>query len=169
MLCMCSWMLDNNIGLSFNFSCGLFIFNFHTSYWIFLLRFCKLIFRYGSMAGKGFYKDIIEGDTYKYYANGEWKVSSSGKFVPITNPFTLQVQFKVQCKCYCLPPTSISSHDIQELLRLELYFLREVFVLFQSWSVLQWQDGFLWIFVQYWVTQYCNFIRERVCPPPEVS
>lgn len=122
MLCMCSWMLDNNIGLSFNFSCGLFIFNFHTSYWIFLLRFCKLIFRYGSMAGKGFYKDIIEGDTYKYYANGEWKVSSSGKFVPITNPFTLQVQFKVQCKCYCLPPTSISSHDIQELLRFGVVF-----------------------------------------------
>ena len=68
-----------------------------------------MIIRYSSMAGKGFYKDIIEGDTYKYYADGEWKVSSSGKSVPITNPFTLQVQFKVQCKCYCFPPTSILS------------------------------------------------------------
>lgn len=81
------------------------------------------------MAGKGFYKDIIEGDTYKYYANGEWKVSSSGNFVPITNPFTLQVQFKVQCKCYCLPPTSVSSHNIQNCYDLKLFFLREVFVL----------------------------------------
>lgn len=33
---------------------------------------------------------------YKYYVDGEFKVSSSGKLVNILNPATNQVQFKVQ-------------------------------------------------------------------------
>eukprot|EP00245_Coleochaete_scutata_P006407 TRINITY_DN20832_c0_g1_i1.p1 TRINITY_DN20832_c0_g1~~TRINITY_DN20832_c0_g1_i1.p1 ORF type:complete len:497 (-),score=133.70 TRINITY_DN20832_c0_g1_i1:562-2052(-) len=48
------------------------------------------------MAGTGAFSDIINGDVYKYYADGEWKVSSSGKSVPIINPTTREVQYKVQ-------------------------------------------------------------------------
>lgn len=48
------------------------------------------------MAGTGFYESILDNDVFKYYADGEWKVSSSGKSVGITNPSTLKVQYKVQ-------------------------------------------------------------------------
>lgn len=48
------------------------------------------------MAGQGFFQDIVDGDTFKYYADGEWKVSVSGKSVGITYPSTLKMQFKVQ-------------------------------------------------------------------------
>ena len=45
-----------------------------------------------------FYADVktAESDVYKYYVDGEFKVSSSGKLVNILNPATNQVQFKVQ-------------------------------------------------------------------------
>lgn len=48
------------------------------------------------MAGTGVYADIIEGDVFKYYSDGEWKKSSSGKSVSIINPTTRNTQFKVQ-------------------------------------------------------------------------
>jgi glyceraldehyde-3-phosphate dehydrogenase (NADP+) len=48
------------------------------------------------MAGQGFFKEILDGDVFKYYADGEWKVSSSGKSVGIVNPSTLKTQYKVQ-------------------------------------------------------------------------
>jgi glyceraldehyde-3-phosphate dehydrogenase (NADP+) len=48
------------------------------------------------MAGQGFFKEILDGDVFKYYADGEWKVSSSGKAVGIVNPSTLKTQYKVQ-------------------------------------------------------------------------
>lgn len=48
------------------------------------------------MAGNGVYEEIIEGDVYKYYSDGEWKKSSSGKTVNIINPTTRKTQYKVQ-------------------------------------------------------------------------
>ncbi|KAF7139005.1 hypothetical protein RHSIM_Rhsim07G0164200 [Rhododendron simsii] len=48
------------------------------------------------MAGTCAFSEIIEGDVYKYYSEGEWKVSSSGKTVSIVNPTTRKTQFKVQ-------------------------------------------------------------------------
>lgn len=50
----------------------------------------------GSMAGSGIFKEIVDGDIYKYYADGEWKVSASGKSIGVVNPTTLKPQFKVQ-------------------------------------------------------------------------
>ncbi|RYR16160.1 hypothetical protein Ahy_B04g073134 [Arachis hypogaea] len=46
---------------------------------------------YGSLR----YKTSI-GDVYKYYVDGHWKKSSSGKFVPIINPTTRNTHYKVQ-------------------------------------------------------------------------
>lgn len=41
--------------------------------------------------------ELIDGDgVFKYYYDGEWKKSSSGKSVPIINPTTRRIQFKVQ-------------------------------------------------------------------------
>ncbi|PPD75695.1 hypothetical protein GOBAR_DD27383 [Gossypium barbadense] len=48
------------------------------------------------MAGTGVFSDILDGDVYKYYADGEWKKSSSGKTVAIINPSTRKTQYKVQ-------------------------------------------------------------------------
>jgi glyceraldehyde-3-phosphate dehydrogenase (NADP+) len=48
------------------------------------------------MAGSGVFAEIIEGDVYMYYSDGEWKKSSSGKTVPIINPTTRKTHFKVQ-------------------------------------------------------------------------
>lgn len=48
------------------------------------------------MAGNGLFVEILDGDVYKYYADGEWKKSSSGKSVPIINPTTRKPQYKVQ-------------------------------------------------------------------------
>lgn len=50
------------------------------------------------MAGTGVFSDIIDGDVYKYYSEGEWKKSSSGKSVAIINPSTRKTQYKVQGK-----------------------------------------------------------------------
>ncbi|KAE8722732.1 NADP-dependent glyceraldehyde-3-phosphate dehydrogenase [Hibiscus syriacus] len=38
--------------------------------------------------------DVLEGGVYKYYADGEWKQSSSGKSVAIINPITRKTQYK---------------------------------------------------------------------------
>lgn len=48
------------------------------------------------MAGSGVFQEIVEKEVYKYYADGEWRVSASGKSVTITNPATRQPQYKVQ-------------------------------------------------------------------------
>jgi len=48
------------------------------------------------MGENGVFAAIIAGDTFKYYSEGEWKVSTSGKYVPIINPTTRNTQFKVQ-------------------------------------------------------------------------
>ena len=48
------------------------------------------------MAGTGIFKEIIDGDVYKYYVDGEWKVSTSGKSVGIINPSNLKPTYKVQ-------------------------------------------------------------------------
>ncbi|CAM8966384.1 unnamed protein product [Rhodiola kirilowii] len=48
------------------------------------------------MAGNGIFAEIIDGDVYKYYSEGEWKKSSSGKTVSIVNPTTRKTQYKVQ-------------------------------------------------------------------------
>lgn len=50
------------------------------------------------MAGTGVFADIIDGDVYKYYSEGEWKKSSSDKSVAIINPSTRKTQYKVQGK-----------------------------------------------------------------------
>lgn len=48
------------------------------------------------MAGSGLFAEITDGDVFKYYADGEWKKSSSGKSVAIVNPTTRKTQYKVQ-------------------------------------------------------------------------
>lgn len=50
----------------------------------------------GDMAGNGVFAEILEGEVFKYYADGEWKVSASGKAVAIVNPTTRKTQYKVQ-------------------------------------------------------------------------
>lgn len=48
------------------------------------------------MAGTGVFADILDGEVYKYYADGEWRASGSGKSVAIVNPTTRQTQYRVQ-------------------------------------------------------------------------
>lgn len=52
------------------------------------------------MAGSGVFAEIIDGDMFKYYDEGEWKKSSSGKAVSIINPTTRKTQYKVQGTCF---------------------------------------------------------------------
>ncbi|EFJ23760.1 hypothetical protein SELMODRAFT_232458 [Selaginella moellendorffii] len=47
------------------------------------------------MAGTGVFKACLDGDVYKYYADGDWKMSSSGKTVSVTNPTTGKPIYKV--------------------------------------------------------------------------
>lgn len=63
------------------------------------------------MAGQGFFQDILDGDTFKYYADGEWKVSVSKKSVGIINPSTLKTQYKVQGNPW---PSSSPAHVVSE-------------------------------------------------------
>ncbi|RRT52197.1 hypothetical protein B296_00021828 [Ensete ventricosum] len=42
------------------------------------------------------FAEIIDGEVYNYYADGEWKKSASRKFVSIINPTTRTPQYKVQ-------------------------------------------------------------------------
>ncbi|KAK3437184.1 hypothetical protein EUGRSUZ_C01646 [Eucalyptus grandis] len=49
------------------------------------------------MAGSGAFAEIKDGDgVFRYYSDGEWKASASGKSVPIINPTTRSTHFKVQ-------------------------------------------------------------------------
>jgi hypothetical protein len=49
-----------------------------------------------ALAGTGVFAEILDGEVYKYYADGEWRVSGSGKTVAIVNPTTRKTQYKVQ-------------------------------------------------------------------------
>jgi hypothetical protein len=48
------------------------------------------------MAGTGVFAEVLDGEVYKYYADGEWRASASGKTVAIVNPTTRQTQYRVQ-------------------------------------------------------------------------
>lgn len=59
------------------------------------------------MAGTGVFAEIKDGEVYKYYADGEWKISASKKSVAIVNPTTRKTHYKVQgttnlsiCACF---------------------------------------------------------------------
>ncbi|GFP87849.1 NADP-dependent glyceraldehyde-3-phosphate dehydrogenase [Phtheirospermum japonicum] len=42
------------------------------------------------------WQNIMENEVFKYYSEGEWKVSSSGQSVQVVNPSTRKTQYKVQ-------------------------------------------------------------------------
>ena len=45
----------------------------------------------------GFYDEIVaKNGVFKYYGNGEWKETSSGRTVGVINPSTLKKDFQVQ-------------------------------------------------------------------------
>ncbi|KAB1211894.1 NADP-dependent glyceraldehyde-3-phosphate dehydrogenase [Morella rubra] len=48
------------------------------------------------MAGNGLFAEILDGDVYKYYSEGEWRSSTSGQSVAIVNPTTRKTAYKVQ-------------------------------------------------------------------------
>lgn len=49
----------------------------------------------------GFFNDVVAANgVYKYYVNGAWRESSSGKTVAITNPSTRETAFQVQGKAH---------------------------------------------------------------------
>ncbi|KAG5225198.1 NADP-dependent glyceraldehyde-3-phosphate dehydrogenase [Salix suchowensis] len=50
------------------------------------------------MAGTSVFAELVDEDAavFKFYSDGEWKRSSSGKFVSIINPTTRKTQYKVQ-------------------------------------------------------------------------
>ena len=56
----------------------------------------NLYWALSNMAGTGVFAEILDGDVYKYYSDGEWKKSSSAKSVSIVNPTTRKTQYKVQ-------------------------------------------------------------------------
>lgn len=50
-----------------------------------------------SLASKDFFSDIRSSDgTFKYFCDGEWLESSSGKTVGVVNPCTRRKEFEVQ-------------------------------------------------------------------------
>jgi len=53
------------------------------------------------MTESGIYAEIIEEEVFRYYAYGEWKTSSSGKSVPLINPRTSKIQYRVQGQVFC--------------------------------------------------------------------
>jgi glyceraldehyde-3-phosphate dehydrogenase (NADP+) len=57
-----------------------------------------------ALAGTGVFAEIIDGEVYKYYADGEWRSSASGKSVAIINPTTRQMQYRVQGASFAPPP-----------------------------------------------------------------
>ncbi|KAJ6856073.1 NADP-dependent glyceraldehyde-3-phosphate dehydrogenase [Populus alba x Populus x berolinensis] len=50
------------------------------------------------MAGTSLFAELGDEDTdvFKFYSDGEWKRSTSGKLVSIINPTTRKTQYKVQ-------------------------------------------------------------------------
>ncbi|KAG6534758.1 hypothetical protein ZIOFF_008661 [Zingiber officinale] len=67
------------------------------------------------MAGTGVFTDIVDEDqVFKYYADGEWKKSASGKAVSIVNPTTRKTQYKVQGRAFhslCAVPTTACTQE----------------------------------------------------------
>jgi len=49
-----------------------------------------------ALAGTGVFAEILDGEVYRYYADGEWRSSASGKSVAIVNPTTRKTQYRVQ-------------------------------------------------------------------------
>lgn len=65
-------------------------------------KVAKMVCRATATAGSGVFTDMVDDDVFKYYADGEWKKSSSGKSTSIINPSTRTVEYKVQgIVCYC--------------------------------------------------------------------
>lgn len=77
------------------------------------------------MAGTGVFGETLDGDVYKYYSDGEWKKSSSGKSVSIINPTTRKTQYKVQGNqlSTMFVITSLHSFDLFHSLAVELFQL----------------------------------------------
>nr|GMD27562.1 NADP-dependent glyceraldehyde-3-phosphate dehydrogenase [Ipomoea batatas] len=48
------------------------------------------------MTQNAVFAEIIDGEVFKYYSEGEWRKSVSGKSVAIINPTTRKTQYKVQ-------------------------------------------------------------------------
>ena len=66
-----------------------------------------------------FYDEVKAGDAYKYYVNGQWLESKSGKTQAIMNPSTNQPVYHVQgepagpssrASSQPLPPASAPQH-----------------------------------------------------------
>ncbi|XP_042404061.1 NADP-dependent glyceraldehyde-3-phosphate dehydrogenase-like [Zingiber officinale] len=56
-----------------------------------------VVVKESAMAGSGVFTHIVdENQVFKYYAEGEWKKSASGKTVSIVNPTTRKTQYNVQ-------------------------------------------------------------------------
>ena len=74
-------------------------------------RWCSAVGAAESVKMTDFYKDIVASSgAYKYYVNGEWKESTSGKTVPILNPSTNQAAYKVQGETYCVVRAPMDPH-----------------------------------------------------------
>lgn len=89
------------------------------------------------MAGNGVFAEILDGEVYKYYSEGEWKKSSSGKTVAIINPTTRKTQYRVQgitkMKISSLPHDfSVCFRSNSEILKFNL----EIFI-----EKMLWVDG----------------------------
>ena len=48
------------------------------------------------MVGNDAFVELIEGEVFKHYYDGEWRASASGKSVDIINPTTRKTQYRVQ-------------------------------------------------------------------------
>ena len=65
-----------------------------------LLLFCSPTFLPNKMTG--FYSEIVSSSgAYKAFIDGEWRESTSGKTVAISNPTTEATAFTVQGKLIC--------------------------------------------------------------------
>lgn len=74
--------------------------------------------RYISSAAamSGFYSDIkASSGTYKFYGNGEWKESTSGKSVSILNPTSNEAVYQVQGRSLPIVCTVFSFHGAMHL------------------------------------------------------
>jgi hypothetical protein len=70
-----------------------------------------------ALAGTGVFAEILDGEVYRYYADGEWRSSASGKSVAIVNPTTRKTQYRVQGAgsrlCLCSPFLSVRPYGHQ--------------------------------------------------------
>lgn len=52
---------------------------------------------------EGFFTDLLASSgAYKYYADGCWKESTSGKTVPVVNPSTRETAYTFQGRRACM-------------------------------------------------------------------